>query len=99
MTCHRIVLISSFATNFQQAPFIDNGLSLDKWCNRYIDPASAELEDLSMTGMFDAFMEQAGMKLVVHDLEKGEGDAVHTYEHNHSHDSDLYPSLNVLYRP
>lgn len=52
-----------------------------------------------MTGMFDAFMEQAGMNLVIHDLEKGEGDAVLVYEHNHTQGRDLYPSLNVLYRP
>jgi len=84
------------------APHVDEGLTVEQWCNANVDPSSSEMDELSLVAAYRAVVEPTGMVVRVHALERNSGDRAHVSSYEPStkvEGQGEAPALNLLYRP
>ena len=85
--------------------FLPEGMSVDQYRQAHIDPASAEMEEMSLKCAYDLLLDGAGIVLEISYLDRSPGDKVnvHLYEPQEKPDnpdaSKSAPTMRLLYRP
>ena len=85
--------------------FVPDGMTVDQYCQAHIDPAAAEMEELSLKCAYDLLYDGAGLTLDIAYLDRSPGDRVnsHLYEPKSIDTSSAKPPMDgkvtLLYRP
>ena len=88
------------------ADFLPEGLTVDQYRQAHIDPASAEMEEMSLKCAYDMLLDPAGIVLEISYLDRSPGDKVnvHLYEPEKADkaaqlNAGRKPMIKLLYRP
>ena len=86
--------------------FLPEGMTIDQYRQAHIDPASAEMEELSLKCAYDLLLDGAGMALEISYLDRSPGDKVNTHlyepqapEGKPAPDPTSQGIVKLLYRP
>jgi hypothetical protein len=88
----------------EYAPYVEDGKTIVEYTGTYIDPSSAEMENLSLRGLFDAVFDPANMSIVVCYLDRSPHEKcnMHLFESQAPTLEVVRPPLAILtllYRP
>ena len=83
------------------ADFLPDGLTVDAYRAERIDPAAAEMEELSLRAAYDMLLGPAGVTLEIAYLDRSPGERanVHRYEPEGAAPDAHHPTVRLLYRP
>ena len=83
--------------------FLPEGMTIDSYRQENVDPASSEMEELSLKAAYDMLFDRAGIELEVSYLDRSPGERAnkHTYSPQKLADKpeEGLPMAQVLYRP
>ena len=86
--------------------FLPEGMTIDQYRQAHIDPASAEMEELSLKCAYDLLLDGAGLALEISYLDRSPGEKVniHLYEPQaRDNEPETSPTsqatIKLLYRP
>lgn len=88
----------------EYAPYVENGQTVEQYCKDHVDPAAAEMDNLSLKAAFDVVIAPAGIALEVIylDLSPGTKATTHRFEPmllNGAPSDANVQTIRLLYRP